>query len=252
MVNKFLAICILFLLTGCKVKQVTNYNNHHNQPERKAEYIELQEVIHPQYERRIPAKNDYVIVDSFFRAWENKSIPISQEEFKKLDTLQKFGYETYKSLITDTTFIGINPKTVLAKYILIPNEIEAGYTGGCRFEAGIVFFDNLKTEIISDFRPGVSFEKKLILYFTREYQDILPKFAIKYGVGGFIVLDSYLMSNSLRFYETAPVITRVIKIINTDNYYILYKKGSRSYETLVQLKNNRWVRIRDFVITESD
>ena len=188
----------------------------------------------------------------FFKTWFSKSIPISTAEFNQLDTLTQFGYQVFEDLISDTSFIGINPQCIKSKYILMPNTFFIGFADSCVKKYDIVFNYNDKSISITDFRPRIYFDNKQILYYTREYQDTLPKFAEKYGVGGYIVLNSYLMSNRLRYFETPPVISGVLKIRNSDEYCISYKYGSRSYETLAKKVNDKWIRIKDLTILESD
>jgi len=225
-------------MISCKAKQIR--------------IIDIKPALRPQYENRIPNNSDKEIVDLFFKTWFIKSIPINSTEFNQLDTLTQFGYKTFEDLITDTTFIGINTRFIKAEYILIPNTFYIGYADNYRKEYDIVFYDSIKSISIEDFRPRINIDNKQILYYTNEYQDTLPKFAEKYGVGGFIVLKSYLMSNRLRYFETPPIISGVIKIRNTNEYCITYRYGSRSYKTLAKKENNKWIRIKDLTISESD
>lgn len=222
-------------MISCKVKQVV-----------------ITEALRPQFEKRVPNSSDYDTVDDFFKTWSKKSIPISQSEFDLLDSLVQFGYEIYEDLITDTSFIGINPQRLKAKYVLIPNTFYIGYAKKYRKEYDIVFYDSIESISINDFRPRVLFKEKQVLYYTEEYQDTLPKFAEKYGVGSFLVLNSNLMSTRLRYFETQPFINGVIQIKNTDEYCINYRCGSRIYETLVKKVNKKWIKIDDLTILESD
>ena len=164
----------------------------------------------------------------------------------------KFGYQIFEELMSENSLIGSTPRWIKAKYIVIPNTLDNGYADNYRKEYDIGFYDSIKSISIKDFRPRIYFNDKQILYYTKEYQDTLPKFAEKYGVGGFIVLNSYLMSNRLRCYETPPIISGVIRIKNTDEYCISYNNGSRSCETLVKKENNKWIKIKDLTILESD
>ena len=236
--NKLLLIIGLIILISCKAKQIV--------------IIDAKPDIRPQYETRKPNISDKEIVDLFFKTWFSKSIPISTIDFNQLDTLTKFGYQIFEELISDTSFIGINPRYIKSKYILIPNTFFIGFADNYNKKYDMVFYDSIKSVSINDFRPRIYFDNKQILYYTREYQDTLPKFSEKYGVGGYIILNSYLMSNRLRYFETPPVISGVIKIRNTDEYCISYRYGSRSYETLAKKENNKWIRIKDLTILESD
>ena len=251
--NRLLIFSILIFLISCKAKQAVYYDTNPSlMKQDSVKFFDILEGIRPQYENRFPSTSDYYIVDSFFKTWSDKSIPINQVEFDKLDSIEQLGYELYETLIADTSFIGIVSDKIKTKYILIPNTLNFGFADTYRFEYGIVFCDNIKSVTILNFRPRVSFDKKQILYYTKEYQDTLPKFSEKYGVAGFISVDSYLMTNYLRYFETAPVISGIVKILNSDEYIIRYKSGSRSYETVAKRENNKWIKINDLTILESD
>jgi hypothetical protein len=237
---RLLLIGIAILMISCKAKYVV--------------INDIKPTFRADSERQIPKISDNKIVDSFFKTWSKKSEPITQIEFEQLDSLIQFGYEIYENLIIDTTFIGINPSHINSKYILLPNTFTIGYADNYRYEANIVFYDRLLSENIKDFRPRISFSNKQILYYTQKYQDTLPKFAEKYGVGGFIDIDkyAYLMSNIPRYYETTPVIRSVIKIKNTNEFCIDYDYRSRSYETIIKKENDKWIKIKDLTILEHD
>jgi len=152
--NRLLIFIILIFLISCKAKQVGNYDTSPSfLRQDSVKFFDIVEGIRPQYENRFPSSSDYDIVNTFFKTWSNESIPINQVEFNNLDTIERLGYELYETLITDTSFIGINPNKIKAKFILIPNTLNVGYADSYRFEYGIVFCDNMKSVTILNFRP---------------------------------------------------------------------------------------------------
>jgi hypothetical protein len=251
--SRLLIFSILIFFVSCETKQVLLNNiNPTIEKHDSVSFFDSIDGFRLQYETRFPSSSDYFVVDSFFKIWANESTPINSVEFEELDSIERSGYQLYESLITDTSFIGINPDNVEAKYILIPNTLNFGYSDKYKLEYGIVFCDYIKYVSILNFRPRISFENKQILYYTRKYQEILPKFAEKHGVGGFINVDSYLMSNHLRYFETAPILIRIVSILNTDKYIVYYECKSRSYATLLKREVNKWIKIEDLSIIESD
>lgn len=215
------------------------------------EGVVVESLTRPQYKKRMPNKDDSLIVDSFFKDWLTISNSITRGEYKGLDSVSRFGYEVYESLMIDTTFIGIGKGLPGFKYFLVPYEFRVGIAKNYTKKYGFLTFDSIETFVIKDFRPNLKIENQL-LYFTDEYQDTLPKFAEKYGVGGYIRLDSYLMSNHLRYYETAPVIYGFTYLKDSGFYIIDYKEGSCSYETLVKRQASKWIKIKDLIILTSD
>lgn len=236
--NRIIQISILILLISCKAKQTVVYN--------------VQPSIRPQLEKRVPGKKDFPVVQAFFEHWKDESVAISNTEYKKLDSVSKLGYDVFESLYTDTCFIGLNLDRLAAKYILVPNVLIVGIADSVRKELGFVFFDNLNQKVLDDFRPRITISDKPILYYTRSYKDTLPDFAERFGVGGFIRVDSYLMSNYPRYLETAPVIKGIIYLRNTDEYCIEYEAGSNLYQTLAKRVDDKWVKIKDLTILASD
>lgn len=230
-------LLFLIILIGCTTKRKIIYDV---KPARR-----------PQYEKRIPSKSDSLTVDSFFKDWISASQPITKSEYDDLDSIEILGYEVYESLIRDTTFIGVGKGLQGFKYFLIPNIFRVSIAKNYNKKYDLVLYDSLETFVINDFRPKIEIDNQ-ILYFTKEYQDTLPKFAEKYGVGGFIRLDSYLMSNHLRYFETAPVINGFTYLTDSGFYIIDYKKGSNSYVTLVKRHENKWIKIEDLIILTSD
>ncbi|MDR2037267.1 MAG: hypothetical protein LBQ60_05020 [Bacteroidales bacterium] len=236
--NKLFLISTLILLVSCKSRQVV--------------VTDIKSVVRSQYESRVPKDEDMATVNLFFDTWSGRSIPIDQREFEQLDTLEQLGYRIYEGLITDTTFIGINPRMINAGYILMPNTFYIGYADNYRKEYDFIVYDTIKSVTIKNFRPRITFEEKQILYYTKEYQSILPEFARKYGVGSFLYINSYLMSNHPVYLETEPVIKGVVKILNSNEYIISFRSGNHLYETLAKRENNRWIKIMDLTILTSD
>jgi hypothetical protein len=210
--KRLLQISILILLISCKAKQTVIYD--------------VKPSIRPQFEKRIPTKKDLPIVETFFSDWANEYSAISDTEYNNLDSISKLGYEVFESLYIDTCFIGLKLDKLNAKYILIPNQIRIGIADSVRKDLGFVFYDNINQLVLDDFRPRISIISNQTLYYTKVYQDTLPDFAERFGVGGFIKVDSYLMSNYPRYLETAPVIRGIIYLRKMDEYCIEYETGS--------------------------
>lgn len=236
--KRILQISILILLFSCKAKQTVIY--------------EVNPLIRPQYEKRVPNKKDYQTVEEFFKDWSYKSNCITDNESNKLDSISRFGYVVFESLYSDSCFIGLKADKLNTKYILIPNQLRIGTADSIKKDLGFVYYDSLVLTILKDFKPRIHFPDKQILYYTKEYQDILPKFAEKYGVGGFILVDSYLMSNYPRYLETAPIIREIVYLRKTDEFCIEYESGSNSYQTLVKRLDDKWIKIKDLTILASD
>ncbi len=228
----------MILLFSCTAKHTIIYD--------------IKPLIRPQYERRVPNKTDYQTVEYFFEVWSNKSNCITDNEYNKLDSISRIGYEVFESLYSDSCFIGLKSDKLSAKYILIPNQLRVGIADGIRKDLGFVYYDSLELTILNDFKPRIHFPDKQILYYTKEYQDTLPKFAEKYGVGGFILVDSYLMSNYPRYLETAPIIREIVYLKKTDEFCIEYETGSNSYQTIVKRLDDKWIKIKDLTILASD
>ena len=193
-------------------------------------------------------------IKSFFDEWSKKSIPISQDEFDKLDTLEKFAYETFESIITDTSYIGIKPEEISGDYILLPNSITIGIANGYRKNVEWFVSDSLIKYELKNFRPRVFLKNKKTLYYTKEYQDTLPKLVEKYGVGSFIEIDryAYYMSNEPRYIETTPKINRIYKINSSNEVCIQYDSQSRSEYMLIKKMNKKWIVVWKFVTIEHD
>jgi hypothetical protein len=231
-------ISLLLLMVCCKTKQTVIHNAAPS--------------IRPQLEKRIPDKKGYKIVEAFFETWSDKSSGISKNEFSKLDSISKLGYGLFESLFSDSGFIGLKRDRINAKYILLPNQIRIGIADSVRKESGFVYFDSLNLITLNNFNPRISIAGKQVLYYTKDYQDTLPGFAEKYGVGGFIQVDSYLMSNYPRYLETPPIIREIIFLRKTGEYCIQYEDDSNLYQTLAKKANGKWVKIKDLTILASD
>lgn len=236
--NKLIFFFTFLVLISCKAKH----------------YIEgtVLPVGRPEYERQIPTKSNYYIVEAFFKEWLNKCKPITESEFSNLDSIQKMCYETYESLMTDTSVLNVNLNLSNARYILVPNSISFGYATDYKKEYEIIFFDGINSKRIENFRPRLSFENKKILYYTKEYKDTLPSFAEKYGVGSFLEINCYLMSHFPKYLETAPCIQGITNIKNTNKYIIDYDYRNGFYQSLLEKQDDKWVKIEDLVHWESD
>ena len=233
-----LKICFVILFICCIAKQSASQD--------------IEPGLRPELENRRPSGNSIKIVEEYFSNWADKSVAISDKEFLQLDSITKLGYNIYEKLVTDTSLIGIRPKKINASYILLPNYLKVGIADSIRKDMGFAQYHNLEAAKISNFRPRAKFENKKILYYTKEYQESLPKFAENHGVKGFIVINSYLESNYPRYYETSPVIRSIIHIKGSNLYCIEYEIRSCEYQSLLKREGNRWVKIEDITITTSD
>lgn len=213
---------------------------------------ELIDDVRVEHENRAPYGASVQIVRDYFNNWAKESIAISDNEYHTLDSINKMGYSVFEKLATDSNFIGININNIKDKYILLPGTIRVGIADNFKSKMNLPEYSNLKEIYINNFRPRVKFKNKVVIYYNHKYQASFPKFAEKHGVKGFLSINSYLMSNYPRYYETAPIIRSIIYIKSDNKYCIEYEEGSYEFLSLIKFKNGEWIKIEDISITTSD
>jgi len=195
-------------------------------------------------------------VATYFEKWHIHSTPITEDESIQLDSLSYLGYEIYENLMSDTILLKKLGIYISYEYVLVPNNIiivlndNPGFyyskTPDSLINTSILQIDDISKRItkkIENFRPDIKNRK--CLYFNDSRQEHFYKFARKYGVKPYVLIDSPLMYGGFRFAETSPCVVEIIIHKNTNFISIIYSARTSDFESIFKYENKKLEFIKD-------
>lgn len=195
-------------------------------------------------------------VATYFEKWHAQSIPNTKDELIKLDSLSYLAYEIYENLMSDTILLKKLRIYKSYQYVLVPNKITIVLNDNPGFyysnspdsliNTSILEIEDISKRItkkIENFRPDIKNRK--CLYFNDSRQEHFYKFAQKYGVKPYVLIDSPLMFGGFRFAETAPCVVEIIIYKNTNFISIIYSAHTSDFESIFKYENKKLEFIKE-------
>jgi hypothetical protein len=195
-------------------------------------------------------------VRSYFNTWYSASTPLSQEDVNKLDNLSRLGYDLYEKFMADTSLLKTLQITNPCEYVIVPDKLEVSLIplkylthyedtgldsltdyGPMDSSANYIKDVEYSTIKITDFRPRI--ENRKCLYYTSKYRKHFRKFAEKYGVYPYVLIDSPLMYGGMRYFETSPYVYRIKICKDIGFVFIEYSSGTSDFGSIFKLENGK-------------
>jgi hypothetical protein len=235
---KYILVIITILVTGCVTKK----------------QLHKQSV---SVEKKKPTTTEISQLKSVFAEWSKLSIPRTDVEFQSFDSLTKAGYKVYEELLSDTSFFGIKPAAVPAKYILLTNKLKVGVVDSYKFTLDQIepVYSGLNVSEINNFRPKMALPIKPVIYLTDVRSEILTDLNKEFDLTGFFdinLLDNDINYNfvdwtllKLGYLETSPNIIEIIRVKNSDEFIVYYRVRNITIVISIKKINNKWTKIKE-------